>query len=389
MKWKAVGFCLLAASVVLFAGCYRLKIRLVDASVQQPSNVALYFSIDDRNNEPVSGLKAAEFQIYEDNKLISEFESKQTILNPKVATVRYTLLLLDMSGSIVESGQVPLLQEAAGAFLSTMSSEDPVAIYAFDGREDIVPIAKFGASDSARSKRTDGLGAFKSKDPSTNLNGAVIKAVELIREAEDASEVPLRFGTLVIFTDGTDRAHRATAQQARRALITSEVDSYVIGLGGEVDTEEMMRLSTSGIVQHAQKDDVVAAFREMGEKLKAQGTKYYLLSYCSPSRAGKHKITVKTAVGKDKGKLGYTFNADGFEPECDPYSTPGFAPLEEAERQEAARQRKMDKGVTGKKGVRQAVDDESPVARDAKASAGTGTGKSRNADAKAPPTPAY
>ena len=361
MRRTVPGTCgLILASIVLCTGCYRLKFKLVDASVQQPSNVALYFSIDGRNNEPVSGLGAADFQIYEDNKLISDFESKQTILNPKVATVRYTLLLLDMSGSVVESGQVPLLQEAAGEFLAAMPPEDPVAIYAFDGRKDIVPIAEFGASDSARTKRTDRLGAFQPKDPSTNLNGAVIKAVELIRAAEDASEVPLRFGTLVIFTDGTDRAHRATAQQARRALVSAKIESYVIGLGGEVDTEEMKRLSTSGMVQHAQKDDVPAAFREMGEKLKAQGTKYYLLSYCSPSRAGRHKITVKAAVGKDKGRLGYTFTADGFEPGCDPYSTPGFAPLEEAERQEAARQRKMDKGVHDKSGVRQVQDDESP-----------------------------
>ena len=381
MRLKTVAAA--AAIAACCTGCYRTKLALVDASVQKPSNVALYFSIKDREGTPVSGLKASDFEIYEDNKLISTFESKQTILNPKVATVRYTLLLLDMSASIIESGQAPLIQEAVGEFLSGMGTDDPVAVYAFDGREDIVPIAEFGVSESARSKRIFNIGSFWNEDPSTNLNGAIVKAVDVIDQAAAASDVPLRFGTLVIFTDGTDRAHRATSKDARRSLLRSNVDSYVIGLGGEVDEKEMRYLSTSGVVQIAAKDDVVSSFRDMGQKLRAQGTMYYLLSYCSPSRAGRHKITVKTLVGKDKGRLNYTFNAEGFEPDCDPYSTPGFAPMEEAERQEKARQRKLDKGEKNKDGVRQVYDDESPFDKSAESGGTAETKKST------PPPPSY
>lgn len=381
--WIAAGF------TMLCSGCYPLRLKLVDASVQKPSNVALYFAIDDRNGDPVSGLKAKEFEIYEDNKLISNFESKQTILNPKVATIRYTLLLLDMSGSVVESGQVPLIQEAVGAFLDSLGADEPVAIYAFDGREDIIPIAKFGQRDSAQSKRVYSVGSFWSEDPSTNLNGAVIKGVAVLQEAEAASDVPLRFGTMVIFTDGTDRAHRASPKQAARALTEAKIDSYVIGLGGEVDVKEMKRLSTTGVVQIAEKDQVVSAFRDMGEKLKGQGRKYYLLSYCSPSRAGKHKITVKTTVGKDKGKLGYTFSAEGFEPKCDPYATPGFKPLEDAEKQEAEQRRKMDKGVKGKNGARQIYDDESPFPKSDTAPEEDGKKDSDSKNTTPPPSPSY
>ena len=381
MKLKTV----LSAAVVAACctGCYRTKLALVDASVQKPSNVALYFSIRDREGAPVSGLKASDFEIYEDSKLISTFESKQTILNPKVATIRYTLLLLDMSGSIIESGQAPLIQEAVGEFLSGMGTDDPVAIYAFDGREDIVPVAEFGVSEAARSKRIFNIGSFWNEDPSTNLNGAIVKAVDVIEQAEEASDVPLRFGTLVIFTDGTDRAHRATSKEARRALLRSKVDSYVIGLGGEVDEKEMRYLSTSGVVQIAAKDDVVSAFRDMGQKLRAQGTMYYLLSYCSPSRAGRHKITVRTTVGKDKGRLNYAFAAEGFEPNCDPYTTPGFAPMEEAERQEKARRRRLDKGEKNKDGIRQVYDDESPFTESS--DSGSASPKQKSS----PPPPSY
>jgi hypothetical protein len=45
-----------------------------------------------------------QFEIYEDNELVSVYESKQTILNPEVAASHYTLLLVDMSGSVADSG---------------------------------------------------------------------------------------------------------------------------------------------------------------------------------------------------------------------------------------------------------------------------------------------
>lgn len=113
---------------------------------------------------------------------------------------------------------------AVDEFLTGLGEDEHVAIYAFDGREEIVPIAEFGISEGATVRRADRLGTFEGKDPSTNLNGAVVKAVEVLEEAKASSDVPLRFATLVIFTDGTDRAHRATSSDAVRAMRKHEID---------------------------------------------------------------------------------------------------------------------------------------------------------------------
>src|SRR5438270_13070892 len=88
----------LCLGAALAAGCAELKPKLIHASVQRPSQIAVYFSVNTRSGEPVGGLSARDFKIYEDGKLVSHFESKQTILNPEVAVVNYTLVLLDMSG---------------------------------------------------------------------------------------------------------------------------------------------------------------------------------------------------------------------------------------------------------------------------------------------------
>ena len=56
------------------------------------------------------------------------------------------------------------------------------------------------------------------RDPSTNLNGGVIEGVRTLSQQMDRAPVPLHFGTLVVFTDGTDRAHRASAEDVEHAL---------------------------------------------------------------------------------------------------------------------------------------------------------------------------
>ena len=99
-----LSVCCLVAALALGAGCSRLQLKLHNSSVQKPSNVALYFSVETGGDEPVGGLTAESFRIYEDGQLISPFESKQTILNPEVAVSHHALLLIDLSGSITESG---------------------------------------------------------------------------------------------------------------------------------------------------------------------------------------------------------------------------------------------------------------------------------------------
>jgi hypothetical protein len=315
----------LLAALAACAACSGLKLELVDASVQKPSNVCLYFTVDTADGKPVPGMTADQFNIYEDGKLISIYESKQTILNPEVATIRYTLLLLDMSGSVVESGQVPLVEEAAGAFLSNVGEQEQVAIYAFDGRAEIETIAEFGSRSQKLENRTARLSSWKTEDPSTNLNGAIVEASRVIQEEMQTSEEPLRFGNLVVFTDGTDRAHRASSSDALRAVKDAGLNIYVIGLGGEVDQEEMKRLGVNGFVHAGDKDAVVTAFEQVATQIEGLASRFYLLSYCSPARAGSHRLEVEAVVGEEKGDVSYSFDATEFEPDCDPEDPPAFA----------------------------------------------------------------
>jgi hypothetical protein len=142
----------------------------------------------------------------------------------------------------------------------------------------------------------------------------------------ERAPVPLRFGTLVVFTDGTDRAHRASEDDVMKALDAAGpmFDTYVIGAGQEVDAKQLSRIGRSGTFASQNRADVQQGFDEISARIEAASKKYYLLSYCSPSRAGEHEVEVEANGAGSSGRLAYRFNANGFGPNCDPNQRPSF-----------------------------------------------------------------
>ncbi|HEY4178535.1 MAG TPA: VWA domain-containing protein [Kofleriaceae bacterium] len=300
-----------------------LKLTKIDSSAQRPSNVAVYFTVDTHDGEPVAGLTADKFKIYEDDSPVSVLESKQTILNPEVSATHYTLLLVDMSGSVSSSDDVPVITQSASAFATRVEKFQKVAVYAFDGSTQIHPIAGFGSGGSATSGISR-LSEYKPQDPSTNLNGAVIEGLKLLDQQMRASSTPLTFGTLVVFTDGTDRASRVKREQLDAALDKKNVDVMVIGVGAEIDGGELNAIGRDGAIVSKDRAQISASFDKMAARIEAMSKRYYLLGYCSPARAGKHVVRVETHAAGQGGSIEYEFNADGFTPNCDPNRPPNF-----------------------------------------------------------------
>ncbi len=309
---------------LLLASCVGLRVVVVDSAFHTPSNVAVYFTVDTATGEPVGGLTATDFRIYEDGALVSEAESDQTIINPEVAAEHYTLLLVDMSGSVVESDGVPLLQAAATELVSQVEgSSQRVAVFAFDGEEEIHQIVGFSAGGAAGGVAR--LGGFRPRDPSTNLHGAVVAGLAELDEAMEGSRTPLHFGTLVVFSDGSDRAARVTRRDMNRAIDASPYDVFAIGVGSEIDEGTLGDVGRDGYVLVEDAAAITAAFRRVGERITRMTQRFYLLSYCSPARAGTHRVTVEAVTEEARGSATYEFDATGFGPNCNPASPPPFA----------------------------------------------------------------
>lgn len=316
---------LTAAMAVALTGCAGLRLNLINSSVRRPSNIAMYFSVDRTNGQPVGGLTADRYTIFEDDRPVSALESRQTILNPQVAAVHYTLLLMDMSGSVTESGQVPQLQEAARVFVERVERQQRVAVYAFDGSPTLTPVVPFTENAGGAAAGINALSNYRPRDPSTNLHGAVVAGLQQLDRSLASATQPLKFGTLVVFTDGTDRAARVSREQMMEAVRGSQHSVFSIGVGAEVDQGELRDLGRNGTVLQTDPAAVRTAFEQIATQIEAATQRYYLFSYCSPARAGQHRVRVEASTPDGaRGSIEYQFDATGFAPNCDPNTPPNF-----------------------------------------------------------------
>lgn len=331
-RFSTLPLLLLLGSLVVGCGP-SLRVRLVDGAHAQPSNVAMFFTVDDAEGEPVGGLAAESFVIYEDDRRVSPSESRQTIINQEVAAEHFTLLLVDMSGSVTESNWVPAITAAATEFTAAVEAQQQVGVYAFDGSAEIFEMQPFRRNRSNPAQGVARLGSFRTRDPSTNLNGALVQAAQALTAAMSESEAPLRFGTIVVFTDGTDRAARVTQREAVRALDDGDFDVFAIGVGSEIEEEVLGDIGRSGYVLIEDTSALTAAFTTIGQRIVAQTHRFYLLSYCSPARAGVHEVRVEAHQGELSGDTTYRFDATGFGPDCDPARPPAFEAGTERPRQ--------------------------------------------------------
>lgn len=301
-----------------------LKPSLIEAAYRKPSNVAVYFAVDDDDGEPVADLLASDFNIYEDDKVVSRDESRQTIVNPEVAAVHYTLLLVDMSASVTESDQVDKIVQASNEFVARVEPYQKVAVYAFDGASELYEITPFTESEQRASKGLTKLSTFTTRDPSTNLHGAVVLALDKLKQGVKQAKVPLRFGTLVVFTDGTDRAARVPLQKMLDTVDATDDSIFAIGVGNEIDDPTLSRIGKNGYIRVENTTALSDAFKQIGDRIVRYTRRYYLLSYCSPARAGKHNVSVEAVTKKGRGSIGYDFDATGFGPGCDATRPPPF-----------------------------------------------------------------
>lgn len=325
-----VGVALAAALSLLTPACGGgLNVTHINSQAKKPNNVWVFFTVDRGKKDPVGGLQASDFKIYQDGKLVSEFESKQMIQNPEVAAVMYTMLVVDMSGSVTQAGQADTLVDAAKSFSDRVGKTQKVGVYAFDGDPKLHSVVPFTEAQGQVQGGLEGLRKYKAKDPSTNLNGAVVEALRELKKELDKDKKPLKFGTLVIFTDGTDQAARVTKDDMKKELEDEKYKDYelfAIGVGAEIDKKLLGEVGRDGTELASDQAKVKEAFDKMAARIEAHTKRFYLLSYCTPARNGEHEVMIEArAKNPDaSGSLTYKFNANNFGSECDPKTPPSF-----------------------------------------------------------------
>lgn len=319
----------IALTFLAFSGCSDstgpgaapLVIEILDTVTEPPAKVLVTFQVTTQAGDPVPNLPVDAFEILDNGQSDSGFESSKAF-QPKPGRFQSSVaLLLDMSGSITGSDALPLLKEAAAAFVEKALDASGVAVgvWWFDGGANLVQLMDFTDDEAAITAAIDGLTEDVTRDNSTNLNGAIQQGVGLVhqRMQDGAASGIAQAGALVIFTDGTDQANRVSASAALTAVEESNIALYSIGLRGEIDEAFLSTIGKSGSAFADNSESLLAEFSGIGGQIEALANSFYVLAYCSPRRAGaSNQLTIRVDLEGRQAAATTTYPAVNFTGGC-------------------------------------------------------------------------
>jgi hypothetical protein len=303
-----------------------LRVDSVATSSDKPSNVAVYLTVT-KDGLPVKELFEKNFHISEEGQDLTPEQTKQTLLPKDMAASHRALLLVDMSGPVTEGDTRERIVTAASKFVTRAHATQAVTVYAFDGGAGIRLIGDF-PQGTAEVTDLPELTAYKPDDASSNLNSAVVEALAQLDARLMTAQKPIRIGTLVVFARGPDLAGRVQEHVMSDALRQSPHLVHAISIkntpGFRAGT-----LAKTGSFEAESMSSLNTAFESAGTRVADSVNSYYLLSYCSPARAGQRRLRVNVVIQDEKGQelsgsMGSTFDASGFGSGCDPTARPRF-----------------------------------------------------------------
>lgn len=298
-----------------------------------PGKVSIFFRVSDTDNNPVPGLTADQFTIYEQGRnddcfnTISTSESQARISPNSQIFSNNTLLVLDLSNSVL-SNSLEELKSASISFIDNVMPATPedsfkMAIYWFDGENELHLLNAPTSSKQELTIAIEGITEDISNDPSTDLYGAVIKSTDIATGLlnESTSDGKIGAASVVIFTDGTDQASRFTEEAALKKVdeADSNISFFTIGLGGEIDTQVLTDIGKTFSVFAGNKEELETTFNDISFRVSQRANSFYLFEYCTPKRdgSGESNLAIQVKEGSRQGAVQTKFNANGFTGGCE------------------------------------------------------------------------
>ena len=305
----------------------QLEMKKVDAVAQPPANVAFFLKIARPDGQPVT-LLAKDFKVYEDGKPSKKV--KRALLPVKYAVDRYLLVLVDLSGPLVDSEYLSTLQDAVASLAERVEKDVRLGVSGFDG-EGIVPFVPFlPSSDTELKAGLATMRKFRPRSRNIDLWGTFITSLDLMDQVTRQSTVPHQQATLVLVTDRRDKAGRHSQQDALARVQKSGADVFVVGIGDGINREDLEPLGKTGALFADEPRDLQKPFVELADRLEARMGQDYLFSYCSPQKAGgkrsaNHIVELRIATPQWHATVEHEFSTRGFTKQsCDPEAKPDF-----------------------------------------------------------------
>jgi hypothetical protein len=302
-----------------------LRVKKIAMVAQPPGNVAAYFSVYTKEGAPVTDLDTPNFQVWENNKLVSEKKAKRALLETKPVEAQYVLVLLDVSGPYVDGEDFPDIVTAVGHLVTTVEKAGgQAAVGVFDGEDEVVPMLGFGAANEKAA--IDSIRKFRPRNRNGNLHGAIMQGIQSLENQLDAATAPFRYATLVVVTDRDDLAKKVPLDTVKKKVAETPVDVQLVAIGPKVTANkvELEALTRGGLFISPEPKDFTKGLTAITKKLDDAANARYLFSYCSNKREGNPTLTLVIETPQDRGRIVYKFNAANFHGGCSAKHRPLF-----------------------------------------------------------------
>ncbi len=274
MKGKSALACVFASLALAAPLAAHFRVEQQPQAVYRTSVelVNVVFTVTDRNGKTVSGLKADDFQVFEDKKQQKiDYFNDWTRGSEAPLTVA---LLVDTSGSV--KSKLSYEKQTAAEFFKEVlrKNRDLALVIQFDSD---VSLVQDLTEDINR--LTSALETLRAGN-STSLYDAIYLAVDEKLKDEVGRKV------IVIITDGTDTSSKMTERDAIEAAQRNDVLIYGIGVRGDVRDSfrvlEKFAAETGGCFfsPGARMSEIRNAFHSISQDLQGQ----YSLAYRSTNQ---------------------------------------------------------------------------------------------------------
>jgi len=240
----------------------------------------------------------------------------------------YTVLALDMSDSIFNSGSVDDVIDGALTFVDLLVTRPAealrhtVALIAFGSPDETAMIHDFTSDDTLlissleQLRNSSGRGA-------TDLYGTYMMAIDAVEEK--GRGIAIVEQSVVIVTDGTHEAgdEENMRKQALSAKSSSSAVMYSIGIQGAYDEKKLEELASSNgsFISVENASQLSPALADIADKVGATARSNYVVGVCTPVAYGTPSLTIEiTADGATaRETVAYSVSElNGDVANCDP-----------------------------------------------------------------------
>jgi hypothetical protein len=321
-RFRAVACSLALVGAVTSLGCGSgVRVEPVSVKATPPGRVLALVSITDHGAAP-EDLSRDNFEVREGDVALDPTQIELRVQSLGQLQGHEAVVLVDGSRAFADAERAPL-GAALSRLVDRLRFHQAVSLLAFDGSPELRFIARYARNPMAaplgKDPGIERLLANRPRDTSSSLYSAIVKGRQALDARLTKNTDVATIGSLIIVARGPDLAGRADESAARAALEGQR--SFLLKVGTWSTDTSLDWVGGDGTRAAASLGTLGTPVDELARQVDDVFLRRYLVSYCSPARAGKRTVEWIVKLRDESGhtrraEAASEVDATGFNASC-------------------------------------------------------------------------